>query len=157
MNIQLKQGRGMRRNFITAGLLCLTLSIATACRRGNEYGVLVAKFDDEAQLFKAKIFLPTAKDKYQFNFELRQGHVVCSLTGQLTEKEFPDSDSCEGIKGDGKITCNNGRTQRMRWLLTSCLSGYGQSVGNMGLNFFFGFDHNKDRALDQLAKVQRAN
>jgi len=135
----------------------MSLSITTACHRDNKYGVLVAKFDDEGQLFKAKILLPTADDNYRFNFELRQGNVKCSLTGQITEREFPDSDSCEGIKGDGKFTCNNGSTQRIRWLQTSCIGGHGRSIGGKGENFFFGFDHNKDRALDQLAKAQRAN
>lgn len=142
---------------ITAGLICLLLSITAACRRDSEYGVLVAKFDDDSQLFKAKIFLPKVEDNYQFNFELRQGDTVCSLTGQLSGKDLPDQDRCEGIKGDGKIVCNDGRSQRMRWLLTSCLGGHGRSVGKKARRFFFGFDRNKERALDQLAKAQRAN
>ena len=142
---------------VTVGLICLLLSITAACRRDSEYGVLVAKFDDDSQLFKAKIFLPKAEDNYQFNFELRQGNKVCSLTGQLKGKELPDQDSCEGIKGDGKIACNDNRSLRMRWVLTSCLGGHGRSVGKNGLRFFFGFDRNKERALDQLAKAQRAN
>jgi len=147
----------MRRNFIAHGLLCLILSITTACRRGEEYGFLVAKFDDERQLFKTKIFLPTAEDNYRFNFELRQADLVCSLTGQFAGKELPDSDRCEGIGGDGKITCNDGRTRKLRWLMTSCLAGHGRSIGKKGRHFYFGFDRNKDRALDQLAKAQRAN
>ncbi|MBL8414283.1 MAG: hypothetical protein JNM42_07590 [Propionivibrio sp.] len=117
----------------------------------------MAKFDDEGQLFKTKILLPTAEDNYRFNFELRQGNVVCSLTGELHEKEAPLADNCDGMKGDGRITCNDGRTRRLRWLLTSCIGGHGRSIAGKGENFFFGFDHNKDRALDQLAKAQRAN
>ena len=147
----------MRMHFITVGLLCLSLLITTACRRGDEYGVLVAKFDDDGQLFKAKIFLPTAEDNYRFNFALRQGDAVCSLTGQPSGKQLPDSDSCEGIEGDGKITCNDGRTARLRWLMTSCLAGHGRSIEKKGRHFFFGFDRNKDRALDQLASAQRTN
>jgi hypothetical protein len=134
----------------------LFLSITTACRRDNEYGVLVAKFDDDSQLFKAKIFLPTSEDNYRFNFELRQGDAECSLTGQLRGKDLPVQALCEGTEGDGKITCNDGRSQRLRWLMTSCLGGHGRSVGKKGGHFFFGFDRNKERALDQLAKAQRA-
>lgn len=139
-----------------AGLICLLLLITAACRRDSDYGVLVAKFDDDSQLFKAKIFLPKAEDNYKFNFELRQGDTVCALTGQLVGKELPDQDNCEGVKGDGKIACNDDRSLRMRWVLSSCLGGHGRSVGKKGRRFFFGFDRNKERALDQLAKAQRA-
>ncbi|MBS1229370.1 MAG: hypothetical protein H6R17_2647 [Proteobacteria bacterium] len=147
----------MRRNIIAVGLLCLALSITTACRRGDEYGVLVAKFDDDGPLFKTKIFLPAAEDNYRFNFELRQGNTVCSLTGQLGGKELPDAENCGGIRGDGKISCNDDRSRRLRWSMTSCSAGHGRSVGKKGRHFYFGFDHNKDRALDQLAKAQRTN
>lgn len=143
---------------IVTSVLILTFSMAvTACRSGSEYGVLVAKFDDGAQLFKAKIFLPAVEDRYQFNFELRQGKLVCSLTGQRKEKELVVADRCEGIKGEGKISCNDGYAQRLRWLQTSCLGGHGRSIGKKGRHFYFGFDHNKERALDQLAKAQQAN
>ena len=139
----------------TAGVICLLLSITAACRRDSEYGILVAKFDDDSQLFKAKIFLPKSEDNYRFNFELRQGDTACSLTGQLAGKEIPPPDDCEGIKGDGKIACNDDRSLRTRWVITSCLGGHGRSVGKKGRRFYFGFDRNKERALDQLAKAQR--
>ena len=147
----------MRRNIIAVGLLCLPLTITTACRRGDDYGVLVAKFDDDGRLFKTKIFLPAAEDNYRFNFELRHGDTVCSLTGQLGSKELIDSESCEGIGGNGKITCNDDRSRKLRWSMTSCSAGNGRSIGKKGRHFYFGFDRNKDRALDQLAKAQRAN
>lgn len=136
--------------------LCVPL-IVSACNPDKRNGVFVAEFANESNLliFKPNITLPSPEDDYRFNYELRKGATVCTLTGELDIKEAPPDDECPGTKGRGKISCNDGKSMKLRWSLTSCRGGFGKSTSKGNTKLYFGFDRNKERALDQLNKAKQ--
>ena len=92
--------------------------------------------------------------EYQMYIPLHQGEGLCVLAGVIPEDDFAFFGRCENLSGTGSISCNNGRSAQVRWTLTSCQGGHGRSVGNFGPNFFFGFDQDKEKAIEQLRKAE---
>jgi len=146
-----------RLKFIVTASICLIALVTSACRSGNATGVLVGGFADEKPIFRTKIVLPSRDEEYQLRYELHQGNTVCLLTGKLPREELPTFNNCKGQTGTGRISCNDGRAMNLQWTLTSCEGGMGWSVETTGPSFFFGFEHDKERALDQLAQAMREN
>lgn len=144
-----------------AGLpLVVALVVLAACDQVPEKGVLVGQIGDSSPMYKTKIEFPTRAEHYQFSYELKNARTTCSLTGNLPSKQREAPETCEEVSGVGQVSCDNGYQRRIRWQLSSCRSGFGATIPShrrhAGPTFSFGFSHNKERALDELAKAQRA-
>jgi len=140
-------------NFPPVSVFVLLLPlVVSACIPEKRNGVLVAKFSSEspAFIFKPNILLPSPENGYRISYDFRKGEDICVLTGEPDNKEIPTEDNCPGMKGKGKLSCNNGKSMKLGWVLTSCIGGFGQSMGKGEPKFVFAFGHNKERALDQL-------
>lgn len=151
LNESLKRKRTvMLKRFITTALICSSSLITSACRTADARAVLVGRFAEE-ELMVATIVIPQPEGgEYQMYIPLRQDQELCVLTGIIPEDDFPFFGRCENLSGTGSISCNNGRSRQVRWLLTSCQSGHGRSIGSFSPDFFFGFSSDKEKAIEQL-------
>ena len=143
-------------SFLAPLVLAISLPfVLGACRPEKGYGMLVADYSDGSTrtLFRTRVVLPRPEDSYRFNYELRSGEKICTLTGELNLKEIPANDECPGTKGRGKISCNDGKPMKIRWSMSSCQDGSGRSMGKGKAKFYFGYAHNKESAQDLLARV----
>lgn len=94
-----------------------------------------------------------AGGEYPLYIALRQDEGLCVLSGAIPEDDTLFFGRCENLSGTGNISCNNGRSAQVQWTLTSCQGGYGRSIRKYGPDFFFGFDQNKEKAIEQLRKA----
>jgi hypothetical protein len=144
----------MLKGILISALICSSALITTACRTGATQGVLVGGFADE-ELMVATIVIPLPeKGEYRIHFALHHGDRACLLTGRVFEKTGLFFDSCDGLSGTGKISCNDGRVQNLRWSMPSCRGGSGRSIEPASPDFFFGFGLDEDSARMQLKTVQ---
>ena len=150
-------GQNTMMRTITPALLILFLSLSTsACRIGNSagVGVVAGHFADQPLSINTVTFLLPEEGRSQMHFPLYLGDTVCLLTGQITEEEVSVFKSCAGGNGVGRMSCNDGRTLALQWVLTSCQGGYGYSIGSAAPAFLFGFELTEEGARDQLMKLQ---
>lgn len=138
--------------------LIVSSSLITAgCRTEAVRGVVVGRFVDE-QPMAASVLIPASNEAvFPIYVELRQSDTVCLLSGEIREGIVPLFDICEGASGSGNISCNDGRTLKLEWTLSSCQGGNGRSTNSVGSRFFFGFDLTGKKALDQLTAAQQAS
>lgn len=140
----------MLKNMITTALICSTPLLTTACRTEGARAVLVGRFTGEEPMITSIAIPQPERGEYAMHFALHQGETLCVLAGSIPEDNVPFFERCEGLSGRGSISCNNGRFSDVTWTLTSCHGGYGRSVGSLGPGFSFGFDQDKEKAIEQL-------
>jgi hypothetical protein len=129
--------------------------ITAACVSEDVRGVLVGGFSDADPIVTA-IVIPASQDgEYHLHYGFRQEDRVCLLSGELPTASIPYFQSCAGLRGTGKISCNDGRALNLKWVLDSCQSGYGRSDGRADSRFTFGFGDSEERGRDQLEKARR--
>ena len=86
-------------------------------------------------------------------FGIHQDGRVCLVTGKVPATTIPLLQSCEGLSGSGRISCNDGQVLTLKWSLTSCHGGYGRSSERTDSRFFFGFADSEAQAFEQLSKA----
>lgn len=137
----------MLRSILTTALLC---SSTTACVTEDVRGVLVGGFSDTEPIVTS-IVIPASQDgEYHIHYGFRQEGSVCLLTGEIPTDRIPLFQPCEGLRGTGRISCNDGRTQNLQWVLTSCKGGYGRSEERASSIFHFGFGDSEEHAREQM-------
>ena len=141
----------MLKNVLTTALICSSSLLISACRSGNTPAVLIAGFADEEPTLTTITIPPSEWGEYSLRFPVQHGDRVCLLTGRIPEKKFMLLfDSCAGVSGTGKISCNDGRVEDVQWSMASCIGGYGRSTDPASPGFFFGFGATEAYALNQL-------
>lgn len=143
----------MLKSLITTTLICSSSMITTACRTTDTRAVLVGQFADEELMVTPIVIPQPAGGEYQLYIALRQGDGLCVLSGAIPEDDALFFGHCENLSGAGNISCNNGRSAQVQWTLTSCQGGHGRSIRKYGPDFFFGFDQDKEKAIEQLRKA----
>ena len=147
----------MFKNTITTVAILSSALLTAGCRTEDAHGFLAGKFVDEEPMLASVVIPPAERGEYPMYFALHQGDRTCLLTGTNFEENFLFFSRCEGVSGTGRISCNDGRALNLQWTLTSCLGGYGRSIESEGPSFFFGFESNEEKALDQLKKAEQEN
>lgn len=147
----------MLKSLITTTLICSSSLITTACRTAGAHAVLAGQFADEELVVTPIVIPPPEGGEYQMYISLRQGEGLCVLAGAIPEDDALFFSRCDNLSGTGRISCNNGRSAQVRWALTSCQSGHGRSIGKFGPDFFFGFDQDKEKAIEQLREAERVH
>jgi len=144
----------MLKKIVTNTLILSSSLIATGCVTEDARGVLVGGFS-AAMPTVTSIAIPASQDgEYHFHYGFRQEDSVCLLTGEIPTPRIPFFEPCDGLRGTGRVSCNDGRTLNLQWLLTSCQGGYGRSDEGAESGFFFGFGGSEEMARDQLRKAR---
>jgi len=144
----------MLRNIATTALLCSSSLITTACVTDDVRGILVGGFSDTEPTV-IPIVIPAPQDgEYHIHYGFTQEGRVCLLTGEIPTDRIAFFEPCEGLRGTGRISCNDGRMLNLRWVLTSCQGGYGRSDAHADSSFYFGFGESEEHARDQLSKAR---
>lgn len=142
---------------ITSALLILFLPLSiSACRTGSrtESGVIASHFADQPVSINPVSYLLPEEGRSQMHLPVYLGDTVCLLTGQISEEEVSVFKSCAGGNGVGRMSCNDGRTLELQWVLSSCQGGYGYSIGSTKPAFLFGFEGTELGAREQLMLLQ---
>lgn len=147
-------GAAILRKVVTTALILSSSLIATACVTENVRGVLVGGFSDTEPVVTS-IVIPASQDgEYDFHYGFRYQNSVCLLTGEIPTPMIPFIEPCDGLRGTGRVSCNDGRRLTLQWALTSCQGGYGRSDEGAESGFFFGFGSSEELARDQLRKAR---
>lgn len=147
----------MLKRVMIAALLVACSWITAACRTEAIHGVLVGGFVDEEPMSTTVLIHPSDEGAFPLHFELRQGDTICLLTGEIGPGIVPFFEICEGSKGSGNISCNDGRSANLQWSLSSCQGGNGRSVDDSDSRFLFGFEQTEEKAWDQLMAARHAS
>lgn len=136
-------------------LVCALPFVIGAWHQESGHGVLVAAFGDGARVvrFVAKGALPDRENASHFAYDPKRGDQACTPTGELDVKKIPDRLACAGTRGHGNIVCAGGRSMTLQWLMDSCQSGSGGSLGKGSAKFHFAYARNQESALDALDQV----
>jgi len=135
--------------------MCALPFIVSAWQVESTHGVLVGEMTrgTKAVRFFTKIALPLREDDYRLFFEFKTDGDQCELAGELEIEELSSEMDCAGTKGKGTVSCANGSPLDVLWAMTSCTTGGGKSMGKESSALHFAYAHNKESAIDELARI----
>jgi len=143
------------RNCTTTALIISSV-LAAGCRTDEAtHAYLAVAFEDGEQLTRPIIVPPPEDGEYRLYYALETKDKICVLRGQIPDEGiFFLYPLCESRTGTGMLSCNNGDSLNLQWVMTSCQGGHGRSVEFSGSSFHFGFESTEEGALAQLRKAQ---
>lgn len=112
----------------------------------------VGKFDDNSEILLGNVNhnLMAGGGKYEFTGV--NTNINCAGIAARPDK-YPFGLGCEGQEGNANGVCSDGKALTMRWIATSCTTGYGAGAKSDGNRFHFTFGLNKEEAMASLNKL----
>lgn len=126
------------------------LMACSVCWAAETPGILVARFDDGLHSAPKRIHIPAPGVEKELKITVGSRKRSCEVSLVLPSDPTSGNAECDHVAAPGMLSCSDGRKLNLDWVMTSCHSGFGRSVGNGEPTFAFGFSGYLDGALDQL-------